>query len=260
MKILGILVVYELYKSKNVEHIFLNLLKLLTKNYKIIIINNNKYNYQVDHIIGSNVNQEFSAWDEALATVNTNEYDIIIFANDTFCTRNSWGITKIIKFKRSISKVYNSTKYICAGEISYFGDCFNINGLKSHLWIRTHIFALSYKTYSRIGRISFTNEEVNQLVSIGSDGQLLWGNLVSDNLRDRIDKWLYPSPNEFGWYRAKYVKSDIKIKKARAILNEKWLSARLVNIDCEFIDFGPKPLVKLFMKAYSFFRQKVLHV
>jgi hypothetical protein len=259
IKLTGVLVVYEPISREYAEKVFKKFIASIGISYRILIVNNGP-DLKINDILGTNDNSEFSGWDEGLNSIVNDGSQVYILANDTFCIRNTWGPFKRRKFRRAVIKASHIGKKMAAGEITCIKNPFMVNGLLSKMWIRTHIFVLSSSALHGLGKISLDKTTLSNIATLGSEEQLIWGLGISENLKARISNWLYPAENSFGWYKSRLVSNQIKLKKAHAIINEKWLAAKLNSINCEFIDCGNGHLTKFVMNAYSSFRQRILKI
>jgi hypothetical protein len=255
----GVLVVYEPSSREYAEKVFKKFIVSIGISYRILIVNNGP-DIKINDILGTNDNSEFSGWDEGLNSIVNDGSQVYILANDTFCIRNTWGPCKRRKFRRAVIKASHIGKKIAAGEITCIKTPFIVNGLLSKMWIRTHIFVLSSSALHEIGKISLDKTTLSNIATIGPEEKLIWESGVSENFKARVSDWLYPAENSFGWYKSGLVSNQIKLKKAHAIINEKWLSAKLYSINCEFIDCGNGDLTKYIMNVYSAFRQRILKI
>jgi hypothetical protein len=96
------------------------------------------------------------------------------------------------------------------------------------------------------------------MISQDEGKNILWAQSVNENLRERIDDWLYPKNGNYGWYRSSDTSPDEKFKKACAILNEKWLSANMHKHGVKIIDSSQNIVISYFLRLYSIFRQIIL--
>ena len=207
---------------------FISLLDSTGKDYEYIIINNNN-KYNSNYLTGSNVNQEFSAWDEAINKLKYHDNDILVFANDTFSTKNSWSEIIESKYSKAIISLFNG-EYDVFGEVhKYFTDM-RVNGQSTNKWIRTHLFGITVKSYMRIGGcLSLSEEYLDNSVYIDDKNKILWSNDINKGLQLKIEKWIFPKKNSIGWYRSHSCDSLCNTRKIKTILNEKWISACIFN-------------------------------
>ncbi len=144
------------------------------------------------------------------------------------------------------------------GEVSKFQQRYSLFGCSSSFWIRTHLFAMTGSAMKKLDRLSLDSCKLNNAVRLDGSGRLVWSDSVSLNLQERIEKWLYPGKGEFGWYRAKSSDPQTKLKKAHAILNEKWLAAFTFTNNILVIDCAPNVVTRFLLNVRSRFNQVVL--
>lgn len=251
----GVMLVY--YEDFHVNAIksFDILLKKIDPNSKLIVVSNN-FNLKENYIQGDNTNWEFSGWDKALATINLLDTDSIIFANDTFMYNNPYGRVKKIFVERIFSYVYNKNKiktggYIC-GSTSGLEHSYEILNFKADYWVSTYLFLMSGKLVNELGnKISMDLNTLDSLVKLDNK-KFIFDNSISKNMQEHLQEWLYPKENvKAAWYKATTTSDDVKIKKVKTILNEKYLSAFCKTNNGKIIDINPKKLFfRIFNKSY----------
>lgn len=257
MKIIGILVVYTQETRAKVVAEFESFVESLGETYEVHIVNNGS-NIAEGDLVGDNSNQEFSAWNVGLTSVNIAEGDFVVFANDTFCIRHGWGVIKRRRFRSALKRASVLESPSMIGAVSKYNGSYEIFGHAADFWIQTDIFILSGSALEGLKGIGLSAEILNPAVSENDNGGFEWGGGVSQSLISRIENWLMPKAGEFGWYRAGVTDISSKIRKAKTILNEKWLSAYMVNSGVLIIDAGPGLIIKTLKRANTKFRQLVL--
>lgn len=254
MKIFGILVVYSLDYRERALAEFKKFIRSLGADYELLIVNNGK-NIVAGDIVGDNSNHEFSAWNAGIRLINPSENDFIIFANDTFCTRNRWDSIVMRRFKVGLNIAAASQCPSMIGEVSQFSGSYSIFEQTANFWIRTHIFILNGSALSKVGNIGLSSAVLRPVLSAQSNGRFRWGHGVSQNLIERIERWLLPETGDYGWYRAATSDTSSKVRKAKTIVNEKWLSAYMSNHGVKIIDAGPGIIEKSLRELYFLFRR-----
>jgi hypothetical protein len=257
MKLFGLLVVYSPEPRRFVEKQFRSFIESFDVQSEVLVINNG-VSVSPEDLRGTNENGEFSGWAEGIRAVPVREDDVLVFANDTFCTRHAWGWLMRTRHRVGVRSVLGGDYDVC-GEVSEVPMTFNVKKYRSAFWIRTHLFAIKASTLQKVGQLSLDQQTLLSLVTLDSaTGRLVWGKQVSQNLRERIENWLYPPSDGFGWYKARDSTPFQKLKKAHAILNEKWLSAALASHGARVFDCSPSIFTKAFRRGRSRFRQIVL--
>ncbi len=254
MKIIGVLVVYWPEYRYKAELDFKALLYRTGLKFECIVINNGPQ-YRVEHLSGSNTNQEFSAWDEALHSVEYSAGDVLVFANDTFSTKNRWDKLVEKKYCNAIISLYEG-EYEVFGEVHKYSEDLEVNGVSTNKWIRTHLFGIEASSFIKMGGyLSLSNQYLNTAVSINSDGELVWSSDINDSLKSKIKQWIFPENSNYGWYRSLSCDNPCKIKKIRTILNEKWISGCIFTNEFKVIDCSVGLISKTVSRMKQYFDQ-----
>lgn len=251
---------YQNYTNESLEE-FKLLLSLVDKNYKLIIVNNGNCLIESDKHIevveGENKNWEFSGWDKGLRWINEiNENDYIIFANDTFCQHRIWSLVERTLFSRAFRKQIQKKFTGITGDINTFGESFSIMKKSTANWISTYLFGMNGKMLKLLGeKLSINDDDLDRLIKINSEGAFHWGAAISKNLSTYIEKWMDPS-NVNSWYKAN-CPGEIKEKKIKAIINEKYISAQSRAQGAELIHYHEKWInlpLRLYRRIYRIVR------
>jgi len=239
MNILGILVIYDPACYSKAEYVFRNMLSRCSDLHDICICSNNpELANGVVH--GSNKAAEFSGWDEAASLYCIEEYDVIIMANDTFCTRRDFGDAHINSFCRLVVEAKKKHKYYIIGEIDYSINYKRMIKMRKFMlrWVRTSIFAISPITLSEINGVGISLSDLDSLISIKSDSSLSYARSISPLIKERINKWLFSKDPKKGWYKSRLVSIDLLCLKAKCILQELELSIRCEQAGATFIQLN----------------------
>ncbi|KVC82117.1 hypothetical protein [Burkholderia ubonensis] len=226
-----------------------------------IIVANNKIDQpyedtsgEVWEISGDNRLGEFTGWEQgykyAKRTLNLNSDDLILFANDTFFRRQyrDGGVGYIDFFDRSLVEGRDLTRE-CIGYLDDFPRTVELMGIRYTSWIRSNVFFIPFDICERLGQLTFPLSEQD---IFSSDPQLFWSETakISNNWKAYISSWLFgkvdPAFPEYQlhWHSAKPVSDEnfaFFKKKARAILSEHYLTARLHAMNCPIIDANLYP-------------------
>lgn len=180
---------------------------------------------------GSNTAGEFSAWQEglefSLSKLNKPKHGYI-FLNDTVNSHRNFSFIRLNFFKKHIIK-YKDQAVGFTDTINN-GETFSIHGLSGKKWISTYCFYLGLEAIEKIDFI--INSEKIYPNTESSESDSLFPSSMSENLKNWLDSWLFGG----GWYKSKTLdkkKSYVAKFKARAIINEKILSLRLINNNVE---------------------------
>lgn len=243
IKVIGVLVCYYPKYKKRAIHDFLDILKNISLNYNLLVVNNNEninntsddcFSYINYEINGSNNAWEFSAWDEGVEYLRENklisEEDIIIFANDTFCHHRIFTFYNKWIFSRAFNKLASHDK-LFVGELCKLPFYYVIFGLNANSWISTYLFGIRCKDLPTIEPF----DKVGQIKDVSQSIRIIKNNIfLSDSSAEicaHLSRWLFPSMYKHGWYKAKagMVDDGLLFNKLKAIVNEKLLSAQAVN-------------------------------
>lgn len=244
MAIYGILLVFnDDYRVSAIEA-FQRFMGKFGAECKIIIINNNPNNVNIGEFPGDNINWEFSGWDKGISLLQIREEDVVVFANDTFKYHRSWGLFDQLRFEKSIKKLLIDKEQGICGEVHKFSDSYEVLGRDSDRWVCTYLFALTGGVINKIEKISLSEPVLSEMIININNNKIIWGGGVSMNIQSRIQKWLYPTRGVLGWRKSSASTDLIKLRKAKTILNEKWISAYCLSNDFKMIDAGPNAVIK----------------
>lgn len=244
MAIYGVLLVFnEQYRASSIKA-FNQFMGNLGEVNKIIIVNNKHDAANIGEVSGDNTNWEFSGWDKGLSTLNIKDDDVVVFANDTFLCNRSWGRFDQLRFNRSIKKLIGGDDWGICGEVHKFTGVFQLFGQRSDRWVCTYLFALSGGVINELKNICLSETSLSMAIITVENRKILWGDEVSQNLQERLQRWLYPPRGVLGWKKENCSTDTVLIRKAKTILNEKWLSAYCLSNGFIIIDAGPNIAVK----------------
>lgn len=228
---------YDKYKERSL-HEFNLLLNEIDENYKVIVVNNNavvKNDKEGLHeVSGDNTNWEFTGWDkgfEQIGRIDPN--DTFIICNDTFCQHNEWNDGIRNAFSKRFQFIYNKNNRnpfkAMSGTMDSFWQKFSIQNDQSFFWFSSYLFLMTGELKKNFPRLSLDEDVLNSMLTISKDGELEWHRGLSKNLENHLNGWMNPSDSSKGWYN-KGVSNDIKLRKLKTILNEKYLSAHAISL------------------------------
>ena len=251
-RLAGVLVCYSPENAYQAVNKLRDILVSLSDVYTLRVISNNK-SLNIGDTLGTNTNAEFSGWDEGLATLDLDSVDVLILANDTFCTRRNFGQREIRKLRKSIALCHNNKTPCIAGEI-----CWSINfqELKNHKefllrWVRTSIFVMPPSAVEKLATLSLPDIK-NELYVNLSDGLFTFHSSVPNLFKERIKLWLTPSSGQKGWHKVGNVSQDHLLLKAKCVLQEMYLTRRCEKLSIRVHDWDTNPSwkIKLFGLIY----------
>ena len=221
-----------------------------------IIVTNNKFSQpyedasgEIFEISGNNFLGEFTGWERgyeyAKRALNLNSDDLILFANDTFFRRQyrEGGLGYIDFFDRCLVEGHDLTKE-CIGYLDDFPRTVELMGIRYTSWIRSNLFFIPFDVCERLGKLAFPLSE-QDIFSL--DPRVFWSDTdkISVNWKAYISSWLFGEADpafpeyQLHWHSAKPVNEEnfaFFRRKARAILSEHYLTARLHAMNCPIID------------------------
>lgn len=187
-------------------------------------------------IPGSNLNHEFSGWQEGLDFLSKSlqNYRYVIFANDTFARPDS-DARKFLLLPKLTLAITSSRLHDAVGLIHHHptlrlsGDLGKYNVVN---WICTGCFALSGSVLCRLRGVVDYSSVCLAYIS-DSDEDIILNNKASKALREYIDLWLADAAN--GWYNAiprPRTTDEISLlrKKSLMILDEMMLSIKVKEV------------------------------
>ena len=263
--VVGILLVYyEKYALSAIRE-FTKLIRSVTEDAKIIVVSNNSFlglptDDDIIRVAGDNSLREFSGWDKGISTARNfgllNNSRLVIFANDTYCHHNSYGIYTRHRFRAEFRKnIAGEQDLSLVGEKFTLGYQASISGLTFNSWISTYLFGVTTQLLFKLGQLSPTFT-IEQVFRGSEDSQSEMTELVSRNLSRYIESWLGMRDGSSGrWYGVQdgtAMSMEQYRGKAGAILCEKSLSASCENVGGKLIDVFPLKTGKLVRRFERF--------
>jgi len=197
-------------------------------------------------IKGSNVNNEFSGWQEGMKKIqeveNISIDDEIIFMNDTVFAHH-----KIPKFIWNSFANYPINDSALGFESKITGGL-SINNFYTESWLSTFLFKLNYSSLCKMNCQIDYKETLEKYVAKSFGNSFL--NLEDKNLQRHILDWLFSG----GWYASEKLTEQNFYsfrKKTICILNEKYFSCMLNNKNIKIVNILPR-------KTFSWYKNKIL--
>lgn len=262
-RVVGILLLYYPEYSVHAVSMFSRFLKSVSPNFGILIVTNRNLTIAPHRdvmavIPGDNALREFSGWNAGLKYGQQNDLirncNLMVFANDTFCHHNKFGLLTQAAFRDSFRKIMNEPRTpMMAGEEFFLGKPYALNGLSSKSWICTYLFAWNRAALEYIP--SLTPPTAMEIYySKNNLGEVIFSDLVSENLAKHIVSWLTGSGKTI--WRGVGTKGGNGLGslqgKANSILCEKYLSAVAVSKGVLLVDVFPKKYWKRLRLIESF--------
>lgn len=246
---------YKDYQLSSIKQ-FKSFLDSLCVDYEIIVINNGGVfagTKLIDSkfilVQGDNTNWEFSGWDRGISAIpHIDEKDSFIFCNDTFCQHNSWGWLTRQEFKLSFRKLcvrnYHNPYLCMSGTSDSFNKEFSVLNFAAKKWFSTYLFFMSASLLLRIKKLSLEESILSDMVELDHSGHIVWGDTVSNDLKQHLSNWIYPLGGKRGWYNSASAGNELKLRKLKTILNEKYISAFSSSIGSDMVEVSTKKILK----------------
>lgn len=259
MNILGILVVYDCERQIKARQVFQSLLENCSGNYTLCVVSNNPALPTAD-VIGSNSAAEFSGWDEGVSQQNIDDYDAIVLANDTFCTRRKFDKSDIENFTRLLIAEANNHAHYIVGEVHWSINYARMIKARKFLlrWVRTSVFAIAPRTFHAIQGVGIDPGTLDQLIQIQPGAGLKYADSVAPLAKERIQAWLFPVDGREGWHTARQADLKLLHLKAKSVLQEICLSVRCEEAGASFAPINNQEIFKNTVFKILYFFQRAL--
>jgi len=229
IRCLGVMVVYDYVRAPSAISRFKEVISKSFKYNSVRVVTNNT---DLDgDIIGSNKCGEFSGWAEGVNYVDYKNYDIIIFANDTFHTRRPFTTGEEKIFIKKILSAHSKDSLFLVGQLHWHIDYRLMRNRKKFIlnWVRTNMFAISTDAARRIGGVSLAQEGIVSMVNSDGNGGYTLSQDIPEVNRRRVEDWLNPTTPMLGWHGSQNASKRIKKLKAMCVLQELDLTKRCID-------------------------------
>lgn len=190
-----------------------------------------------------NSGMEFGAYQAGLDRIAWADdgCDVVLFVNDTLSTHHVLSSVIRSNLSESICRIaaLADTPAIC-GEVDVSARSFAVRGLKVVRWVSTWAFALNWQALKALTFRVYV-PELDADIQADSSPDKFFTPGVDPVLRAHLSGWLFAA-GASGWQHAAPLTSDnaaSMARKARAIMQEKYLSARLEASAAMFSDIRP---------------------
>lgn len=186
-----------------------------------------------------NSGMEFGAYQAGLDRVlNEIDPEWVLFANDTFAVHHPFG--KVHR-EKLVMELHRSPQHSAIiGQVASLPRSYAMDGLRTHRWMTTNLFALNRAALKALnGKIYVP--ELEALVTETSEMTKFFPPNIDKILRDHLEAWLFLAHAGWHWYASEPLTTSNAAKmarKARSILQEKYLAARLEQLGAEFINLN----------------------
>lgn len=198
----------------------------------------------VEVIEGNNFLHEFGGWDQGIAhfrqMAGKKSPGLFVFANDTFCHHRPFSRPDGYLFSACF-KHASGKQYAIAGERSTFGQEFFLGGQWMDSWVSTYLYAITPSLLEALDwRTALDEQTLRHFVLGGTDENAFFSPDMNPALARHLSGWLFAGHDgKRNWRNAAPLdphNADRMYHKARAIMCEKFLSARCRSLGAEFLD------------------------
>ena len=162
----------------------------------------------------------------------------VLFANDTFATHHNFEAVSRQKLVGELKRTVDFPMVI--GQVKSLPRSYELAGLRTHRWITTNLFALNRPALRALGNRVYW-PEIESLVTETSEIDKFFALSVDNVLRDHLRTWLFCDRADWHWYASEPLQPANAAKmarKARSILQEKYLAALLDSSGAAFADLN----------------------
>lgn len=182
---------------------------------------------------------EFGAYQAGLdRTLAAGDFDWVLFANDTFATHQVFCSRHRDTLAWRVAQSSGDEVATVLGRIESLSRSYRIADARSHRWITTNLFALNRRALSLLhGRVHYP--EIDGLIRAVSDAETFFSEDLDDALSSHLREWLFGETLGNRWRdAAPLTKGNAErfARKARAILQEKYLAALLEENRTAFVE------------------------
>jgi hypothetical protein len=196
-----------------------------------------------ESLVHDNTGLEFGGYQRALEALGTLHDDCsVLFLNDTCVSHHVFGVvprTNLLAAARDMALLARAE---AAGVVSSSPiGSFSIEGLVLDRWISTWAFAVNRAGLDALSRSIYT-PALDELVTGAASVDAFWDPSLDRSLVAHLNTWLFGDPEQHRWYGATSLTSQNAAsfaRKARCILQEKYLSARLLQCGAQLRSIRP---------------------
>lgn len=258
VKCLGVIVVYDPLRAPAAIARFKEFIASSFLDYSVRVITNSpKVN---GDIIGSNEFAEFSGWEEGVNYDDCSQFDTIIMANDTFCTRREFSAEKEKRMLDRLMAARSRGAFYLIGDLHWHINYRLILKKNRFIlkWVRSDIFAISMDAFKIINGVALPKEKMEQLVQVDAYGDFVLSQEIPEVIRLRVESWLRPANPSLGWHGSKGASRTHLALKAQCVLQELYFTIRCVEAGVSIYSTAPVKkkyyLLNLLYKFQSFLR------
>lgn len=190
-------------------------------------------------LLHDNSGLEFGAYQAGLDCVlAAGEPDWTVILNDSFAIHQCFSRPMRRHFVRAVTTIADRDTPIIVGQVESLPRSFDLLGIRMHRWITTNVFAVN-RGALRVLKHRLRCAEPDDLVAGSAPAEAFFSARLDPVLREHLSHWLFVPAGALSWYRAAPLdeqNAPALARKARSILQEKYLSARLEAAGTIFAD------------------------
>ena len=188
-----------------------------------------------------NVGLEFGAYQRGLEEINDlASYDWLLIVNDSFSLHEPFPGQRVKNASERMRWRVGERAPVAMGKIDGLERSFTIERIRTHRWLTSNLLVLSRAALKGL-RTQIYCPELERLIVDSDDPDCFFAPELDVVLREHTSRWLFEPSERFHWYRAAPLtsaNSAFFARKARSILQEIYLSARLEALSTAFVDIG----------------------
>ena len=161
-----------------------------------------------------------------------------VVLNDTFAIHQCFSSPMRRHLARAVTTIADVDTPIVVGQVESVPRSFELLGLRMHRWVTSNAFAMNRGALRALKR-RLRCAEVDGLVAGSAPAAAFFAEGLDPSLRDHLSRWLFVPGSARSWYQAASLderNAPMLARKARSILQEAYLSARLEAASTIFAD------------------------
>jgi hypothetical protein len=195
--------------------------------------------YASSVLLHDNSGLEFGAYQAGVERLLTaGEPDWTVILNDTFAIHQCFSRPMRRHLLHAVTTIDDQETPIVVGQVESLPRSFDLLGLRMHRWITTNAFAVNRGALRALMH-RLRCAEADELVPGSTPPKAFFSVRLDPVLREHLSSWLFVPAGPLSWYRAAPLDEQnaaALARKARSILQEKYLSARLEAAGTIFVD------------------------
>lgn len=220
--------------------------------------------YAESVLLHDNSGLEFGAYQAGVdRLLAAGEPDWTVILNDSFAIHQCFSRPMRHRFAHAVRTTDDHDTPIVIGQVESLPRSFELLGLRTHRWITTNAFAVN-RGALRVLKHRLRCPECDELVAGSTPVEAFFSARLDPVLREHLSHWLFVRDGAFSWYGAAPLgeqNAPGHARKARSILQEKYLSARLEAAGAIFVDIkamtrSDKLLQRLDMMVFALRRHR----